>query len=150
MGRADHEHIDRHLTVVADARDDALLQYAQQPALQRERHVADLVQQQRAAIRALDLADRATFTPARERAFGIAEQLRLDQAFRYRRAVDGEKWPVWPQLVVQRTRDHFLAGACLAFDDHRQAAARDPHGLVETGDQPRILDDQLARERRGG
>ncbi len=37
----------------------AFLQHAQQPGLQRQRHVADLVQEQGAAMRLLHLADRA-------------------------------------------------------------------------------------------
>ena len=43
----------------ADALDRALLQEAQQLRLQRQRHVADLVQEERAAVGGLDLAERA-------------------------------------------------------------------------------------------
>ena len=42
----------------ADALDHALLQEAQQLGLQRDRQIADLVEQQRAAVRGLDLAER--------------------------------------------------------------------------------------------
>ena len=48
--RADDAHVDRNLLPAADPLDDALLQEAQQLDLQRERQVADLVQEQRAAV----------------------------------------------------------------------------------------------------
>ena len=49
--RADDAHVDRDLLPAADALDHALLQEAQQLRLQRHRQVADLVQEQRAAVR---------------------------------------------------------------------------------------------------
>ena len=57
VGRADDAHVDRDLLAAADALDHAVLQEAQQLRLQRQRHVADLVEEQRAAVGDLDLAD---------------------------------------------------------------------------------------------
>ena len=74
----------------ADALDHALLQEAQQLRLQGHRKIADLVQEQRAAIRGLDLADRA-LDGARIGALLVAEELALEQRFRDRRAIDGHK-----------------------------------------------------------
>ena len=57
VGGADDAHVDRDLLASADALDDAVLQEAQQLGLQRQRHVADLVEEQRAAVGGFDLAD---------------------------------------------------------------------------------------------
>ena len=54
--RAHDAHVDRDLLPAADALDHALLQEAQQLRLQRQRQVADLVEEERAAVRRLDLA----------------------------------------------------------------------------------------------
>ena len=66
------------LLAAAHALDDAVLQEAQQLGLQRQRHVADLVEEQRAAVGQLDLAD-GLLRRARERALLVAEQLALEQ-----------------------------------------------------------------------
>ncbi len=89
----------------ADALDHALLQEAQQLGLQRQRHVADLVEKQRAAVGELELAGRLPHR-AGEGALLVAEQLALEQRFRDGRAVD---------------RDERLAGAAA-----RARAARAP------------------------
>ena len=68
----------------ADRRELALLQHAQQPGLRLGRHVADLVEEQRAAGRLLEPARRA-LDRAGEGAALVAEQLALDQLARDRR-----------------------------------------------------------------
>ncbi len=60
--------------VPADAVDLALLERAQQLRLQPRMHLADLVEQQRAAVRLLELAD-AAGDGAGEGALLVAEQL---------------------------------------------------------------------------
>ncbi len=57
----------------------ALLQHAQQARLHRQRHVADLVEEQRAAVGLLDAADGAFLARAGEGAADVAEELGLDQ-----------------------------------------------------------------------
>ena len=58
-----------------------LLQHAQQLRLQLQRNVADLVQEQRAAVRELEATD-ALRDRAGERALLVPEQLALEQARR--------------------------------------------------------------------
>ena len=62
VSRRDHAHVDAHRDLSADAIELALREHAQQPRLQLRRHVADLVEEQRAAVRLLEapaaLADR--------------------------------------------------------------------------------------------
>ena len=70
----------------ADARHDAVLQHAQHLRLRGEAHVADLVEEQRAAVGLLELPG-AIGDRAGERALHVAEQLALDQLARNRRAV---------------------------------------------------------------
>ena len=65
----------------------ALLQHAQQLDLRREVQLADLVQEQRAAVGQLE-APLLGGVGAGERPLLVAEQLRLDQVVRQRRAAD--------------------------------------------------------------
>ena len=60
--------------------DLALLQHAQQLGLQLERQLADLVEEQRAAVGLLEQAARARAVGAGERAAHVAEQLALDSS----------------------------------------------------------------------
>ena len=74
----------------ADALDLALLDRAQQLGLQVEPQIADLVEEQRAAVGQLELAD-ALLQRAGERALLVAEQRALDQLARNRGEVDGDE-----------------------------------------------------------
>ena len=56
MRGGDHPHVDRNRLRRADRPHFALLQHAQQLDLQRQRHVADLVEEQRAAVGRLEQA----------------------------------------------------------------------------------------------
>ena len=77
----------------AEAHELALLEHAQQLGLHRRRHLADLVEEQHAAVGLLDAA-RLGGDRAGERAALVAEQLRLEQLVGQRRAVDGDERPV--------------------------------------------------------
>ena len=70
-----------------DAVDFAELQHAQQLRLHRQRQLADLVEEQRAAVGQLEQA-RLVVGGAGERAAHVAEQLALEQRLDDRRAVD--------------------------------------------------------------
>ena len=74
----------------ADALEAPLLQHAQQLGLHRRRHVADLVEEERAAVGQLEPA-RALADGAGERPFLVAEQLALQQGLRQGGAVDGDE-----------------------------------------------------------
>jgi len=75
---ADHAHVDCDLLAPAEPLDRTLLQEAQQLGLQRARQVADLVEEQRALVRRLDLAD-GLLRRAGEGALLVAEQLALEK-----------------------------------------------------------------------
>ena len=56
--RREHAHVDLHRLRAADARHHAVLQHAQHLRLRGEAHVADLVEEERAAIGLLELSRR--------------------------------------------------------------------------------------------
>ena len=105
VGRRDDPHVDAARHVLADAPDLAVLQHAQQLGLRARRQLADLVEEQRAAVRLLEepgaLAHRAG-----ERAARVAEELRLEQVVGERRAVDRAEPPIapGPEAVDRRAR----------------------------------------------
>ena len=74
----DHPDIDANRCLAADPIKLPFSQHAQQPRLQGSRHVADLIEEQRAAIRLLEPA--ATLrVRTRESPLLVPEQLRLEQ-----------------------------------------------------------------------
>ena len=85
--------------------------------------LADFVEEQRAPIRDLELAQLA-LRGAGERAALVAEELGFEQRIGNGGAVDGDKRPVRARAQrVQRARKQFLAGAALAFEQHRRVGA---------------------------
>ncbi len=63
MGRAHDAHVHRDLFPPADALEHALLQEAQELGLQGQREIADLVEEERAAVREFDLAAWSAASP---------------------------------------------------------------------------------------
>ena len=109
----------------ADPFDLAFLDRAQQLGLQVRLEVADLVEEQRAAVGQLELAD-ALLDRAGERALFVAEQRALDQLARNRRDVDGDERRLGVRrLAMQQAGEQFLAGAAFAEDQHRRGELRD-------------------------
>ena len=126
MGGADDPGVDRDRLAAADPLDHPLLQEAQQLDLQRQRDVADLVEEQRAAMGELDLAlgglDRAG-----EGALLVAEQLGLEQVLGDRGAVDrDEAAAAAPARLVDAAGEQLLAGAAGAEQHHRDVGIGDP------------------------
>jgi hypothetical protein len=81
VGGADQPHVDLHRLAAADAFELALLQHAQQLGLEGRRDVADLVEEQRAAVRHLEAA-LAVAHGAGEGALLVAEEFALQQRSR--------------------------------------------------------------------
>ena len=137
----------------AQRRDLALVEHAQQARLQLERHVGDLVEEQRAAVGLQDLAAPAGALRAGEGAGAVAEQLGLDQRLGQAGAVDGDEGAAGVRAgVVHRAREHLLAGAGLAAQQHRRLARDDAARGLEVRDQARILEGRARRRpaRAGG
>ena len=116
VGGRDDAHVDGDRAIAADPLDLALLEHAQQLGLHGGRHVADLVEEERAALGLLELAE-VPGARAGEGALLVPEQLRLDQLGRHRGAVERHEGRERARaLAVDRTRNQLLAGAGLADD----------------------------------
>ena len=69
----------------------ALLEHAQELGLQAERHVADLVEEERAAVRAAGRARASAVFASVKAPLRVAEELALEEALGHRGAVDGDE-----------------------------------------------------------
>jgi hypothetical protein len=92
VGRRDQAHVGLLDLGRADPHEGAGLEHAQQLHLQVERHLGDLVEEQRAAVGALEEAQ-VLPVGAGEAALLVAEDLAFDQVRRDRAAVDREERP---------------------------------------------------------
>src|SRR5262249_21385894 len=112
-GRQDtHVHLDRG--GAADPVDRPLLQHAEQFRLGVSGQLADLVEEEGAAVRQLEAANAAGDGPG-EGALLVAEQLTLDQPGRQGGTVDRDEGFLLPPAAgMDRPRDEFLAGPRLA------------------------------------
>ncbi|MNQ75336.1 hypothetical protein D3C85_901260 [compost metagenome] len=125
VGRGDQAHVDLLRLHRADPADLAFLEDAQQARLGLQRQLADLVEEQGAAVGGLDQAG-PSGGGAGEGALLVAEQLRLDQGFRDRRAVHRDQRRLGAlRQVVQGARHQLLAGAGLALDQYGGIGRRD-------------------------
>jgi hypothetical protein len=145
---------DPERVLAADALERLLLERAQHLRLRLEAHVADLVQEERAAVGQLELAV-ATRQRSGEGALLVAEQLGLDQLFRDRGAVDLDERALAPhRLDVNGARDQLLAAAVLAVDQHAPVGGRGGRDLLAKHAHRGALADDLgalleARAQRG-
>ena len=148
--RGDHAHVALHRIVAADAIELPVGQDAQQPRLQVERHVADLVEEERAAVGLLE-APAPRRLRAGEGAALVAEELRLEQVLRDRRRVDRDERAARARAVlVQRVGDELLAGARLAGDEDGDDALAEPADRAEHVLHRRRLAEDLGHLRDGG
>ena len=87
VGRRHHAHVHLDRRVAADPLERVALQHAQELRLRGRGHLADLVEEDRAAVGRLELADHLLGRPG-ERPLLVAEQLALQQRLGQRRAVE--------------------------------------------------------------
>src|SRR6516164_5835245 len=131
VSRRDQPHVGADHLVAPDALERLLLEHAQHLGLGGRRHVADLVEEEGAAVALLELAD-ATAVGAGEGALLVAEQLALQQVLRDGGAVEGqERCPGAGAMLVDGAGDQFLAGATLPRNQHGKGLVGDTaDGLV--------------------
>src|SRR6266581_6164549 len=123
--RGDDADAGTNRLMAADPVEMAVGEDAQQPRLQFRWHIADLVEEQRAAFGLLETAAPLR-VGAGEGASFVAEQFGLEQVAGNRRGVDGDEWRVAARAVpMQGARDEFLAGARVAVDQHRRMRLRE-------------------------
>ncbi|MCY1233227.1 hypothetical protein D9M72_457600 [compost metagenome] len=124
VGGGHDARIDRDDLVRAHALDLVRFQHAQQLDLPGQRQLADLVEEDGAGMRALELAA-PVVAGAGEGALLVAEQFGLEQAVGNRAAVDRDERLVGARAVgVDHLGHQLLAGAALAVDQHRQVGRR--------------------------
>ena len=103
VGGGDNAQIHANVAQAAEAPERLLLQHAQQLGLERQRNLADLVQEQSALVGQFEQP--ALLRPGvGERALLVAEQLALQQGFGNRRAVDGQERLGLAQCMVAAIR----------------------------------------------
>ena len=147
VGRRDQPHVSADRLVAADALEGLLLEHAQHLGLGGRRHVADLVEEEGAAVALLELADAAA-VGAGEGALLVAEQLALQQVLGDGGAVQRQERRLGAGAVlVDGTGDQFLARAALAGDQHGECLVGDSADRLVRFLHPRaVADDGLARE----
>ena len=126
VGRSDDPHIHRNLGAPANPADLPRLQRAQQAGLRLQRHIANLIEKQRAAMGLLKFAGVAR-DGAGERALLMPEQLAFDQLGGNGGSVDRHERPVFAVAqLMDRLGHQFLAGPAFAQHQHGQIIAQDP------------------------
>src|SRR5262245_7322526 len=128
--------------------DLAILQGAQQLDLRVEWQLAHLVEEQRAAVGLLELAD-ALVDGARERAPLMAEQNALDQVLGDGAAVDGDEGLCLAlALALDGARDQLLADAALALDQHGDIGGGGAATKSDRTGHGRAADDEVREGQR--
>ena len=131
VGRRDDPDVDLDPVPAADPLDLPLLEEPEELDLEREAHLADLVEEERAAVGDLELP-LPLDVGARVGALLVPEQLRLQQRLGDRPAVDRHERAVAPAaLRVERAGEQFLAGSALALDEDRGVGPGDARHDVE-------------------
>ena len=101
----------------ADALELLLLERAKDLGLEREWQIADLVEEQRAAMGQLESSWLA-LRGARERALFVAEQLAFEQRLGDRRAIDRDERSVGARAQrVQRSGEEFFPSSALTLEE---------------------------------
>src|SRR5690606_6311040 len=119
VGSTDDAGIDVDRLAPSDALDLPFLQEAQKLDLQRQRNVANLVEEQGSSVGQFDLA-LGGLDCTGEGPLLMSEQLAFEQVLRNGRAIDGDETAVLsPARVVQALREQLLARAARAEQHDR-------------------------------
>src|SRR5262249_23469970 len=144
--------VDRDRPHAADGQDALRLDGAQQLGLERQRHLADLVEEQCAAGGGLE-QPRLGLDRAGEGPLLVAEELAREERLGQGGAVDGEERPAPSGQPVQRLRQHLLADSGLAVDDDAEPRLGDRGEHRVAGAwilDPEARARERARRHRGG
>ena len=143
--RGDDPDVDLDGRVRTDALELPLLEDAQELGLGGQRHLTDLVEEDRALVGGLEAALAHGHRPG-ERPLLVAEQLGLEERLGQRGAADLDQWMgVALAGPMQRLGDELLAGPRLAGDEDGGVAAGDlADELEDLQHRLRRADDALA------
>ena len=120
----DNAYIDFEIVIAAQSLHFTLFEKAQDFALERQGHIADLIQKECAAVGGVDAPD-PRLHGTRKRAFGVAEQFRFQKRLGNGGAVDDGKGVLcaWADHM-DCLRDQVLARTAFAGDEHGRFRAR--------------------------
>ena len=139
VGGGEDPYVDLEGAVAADGLEGAFLQDAQELGLHVDRHLADLVEEEGAAVGHLEAAA-AALGGAGEGALGVAEELALEEGGGDGGAVEGDEGAVGAGApAVDRAGEALLAGAGLAEEEHGGVGDGDLAGLGGEGPDLRAL-----------
>src|SRR5262245_24187285 len=117
MRRRYDSQVDGNRLHSTDRHDGPLLDTSQQLRLNRERKLADFIQEQRAPIGATNKTQRSG-NGARECTLHMAEELRLHEIGRKDRAIDRHEWLIGARAeAMDSSGRDFFAGTSFAFDE---------------------------------
>ena len=129
------------LAIGADRLYFAILQKPQEDRLHAQAHLADFVQEQRAAIRKLQKS-RLVAVGARKAALDVSEELGLEERLGQAGTIDGHEGPRLPgRRRMDAARHEILADAALARDEDLGIAASRSVGHRQQFDHGLALDD---------
>src|SRR5262249_13053941 len=133
IGRSEDPYVDPPDRRLTQASDLARFERAEELGLHRERELADLVEEERSAVRRLARAD-AIAIRSGECAARVPEELALHEARRDRPAIDDDERPARTVAALHElVRDELLSRTALALDEHIGLAPRD---AVEEREEP--------------
>ena len=140
--RGDDAHVDGAVVVGADALDALLGERAEELRLHVDRELAELVEEDGAAV-GLDERRDALVDGAGERAALVTEERALGERRGNGAAVDDDERLVRARArLVDGLRDELLAGARLARDEDGQLGRRGLAEALEDGAHPRARPDE--------
>ena len=148
VGRGDDAHVHADQFAATDAEEFAFGQHAQQAGLQRQRHVADFVEEQRAAIGLLEASDVSSLRTSERTGF-MAEEFAFQQLGGDGGGVERDERlaRAW-RFAMQRVRDQFLARSGFTGDQHRQRRLRQPPDRTKQRTHRRRIADEFTAGRR--
>ena len=138
---AKHADVGLVLRRSADAHEPSVLEEAQQLGLHRDGHLADLVEEQRAALCGLDLPSHA-LRRAREGSALVAKELALEEGVGDRGTVDWDERPRPSSgRLVSTSGENLLARPAFAHQGDRHVLRRDrPEHAIELAHHRRLQD----------
>ena len=132
VGCAHQRDVDRRGARATNRGNASLLQHAQQAGLQLERHVADFVEEQGAAICLADFAYCPFLARTGKCPANVAEQLRFDEVFGNRRAVERHERAFAARTAgMKGLGEHLFANPRLPLNQDRNILVEHAHGTVD-------------------
>jgi hypothetical protein len=159
--RRDHAYVDLDLLLCAEPPHAAGVDRAEELRLHLDRELADLVEEERASMRALERAGLLA-GGAGVRAAHVTEELVVRERLSHGGAVDDDERSVAPRArAMDLSRDELLAGARLAANQHAHVGLRDAlhrgeelmrdgRGAGERSEAVAAVPRELAERRVGG